>query len=471
MIFNIKITALVVVALIIYSSKTNAQPCLTIPAERITYQNNIQAAGLFNFIRNIQVTPDTNFLNAAFVRVGYVPATNNLAVTFGSPEFTDTINGLHGGYAYKEYNLDMQPTGKYGALYSGGGDIGGLIVGNNFYAVNMDPVGWHIIKFDAVNWNKLVDIKFPLNDTNELTGDMMIAFVKGQLDISGQCMVSGKISPPDEGATTHHHFFSPDLDFLGERILSDTPHITGSTMIYVDSIYYFITATAYTGDVIVMKYDSNWSYLGMKKLVDQAHWSEGVAFDGQYFYISYLNTSLRIEPGFWPYYPNVHLAAFDRDWNLVDDVAVTDYTPDDSMFTGRPSLLKQGNRIFVSYDAVPLPEDLDYIEGYVSVYDLNPDFNAIKQNEKINKGFQLEQNFPNPCNSFTSITYSLPSPQMITLKVYDIQGREVAVLVNEVKKQGNYTANLDVSKLAAGVYYYNLMAGGFSQTRKCVVIK
>ena len=87
--------------------------------------------GPLRFIRTEQVTPDAHFLTAGFIRVGYVPATNNLIVTFAG-EFTETIDGLSGGYAYKEYTLDMQATGEYGALHSVSGDIGGRMVDNVF---------------------------------------------------------------------------------------------------------------------------------------------------------------------------------------------------------------------------------------------------------------------------------------------------------------------------------------------------
>ena len=124
------------------------------------------------------------------------------------------------------------------------------------------------------------------------------------------------------------------------------------------------------------QYDKDWKYLGMKELRKQAHFSEGVAFDGQRFYISYLDTSQRTHPGFWPFYPNVHLAAFDRNWNLVEDVTVTNYTAANNVTTGRPWLLLHGNRVYVSYDVTQRDVNnknmdiLDSIQAYVAVYEL-----------------------------------------------------------------------------------------------------
>ncbi len=313
----------------------------------------------------------------------------------------------------------MQLTGKSEALYDSFGDVGGLLVENEFYAASMILNGWRIVKFNAVSWEKLVDTEFSLDLDNEMNGNMMLAFVNGQLDISSQCLISGEIAPPQMGASTFHEYFTPDLEFLEERILDDTLHITGSTMLYIDGIYYFISATAYTGDILVMMYENNWNYLGMKNLIRQEHWSEGVAFDGQRFYLTYLETRWRTKPQFLPYYPNVHLVAFDNEWNLLEYIAVTDYSHMDSLSKGRPSLLMPENRIYVSYDVVLLPENLDNIEGFVSIYKLilNRKY-PIGLDYRLKKNL-LSQNFPNPFSSESVISYDLSSASHVTLNLYN----------------------------------------------------
>jgi len=103
------------------------------------------------------------------------------------------------------------------------------------------------------------------------------------------------------------------------------------SMAFVDGITYYVASTSYTGDMLVMRYDENWNYLGSKVLIEQVHFPTGMAFDEQRFYVAYLNTSQRNDTLFFPCYPNVHLAAFDREWNLLDDVAVTGYVPSENM--------------------------------------------------------------------------------------------------------------------------------------------
>jgi len=83
----------------------------------------------------------------------------------------------------------------------------------------------------------------------------------------------------------------------------------------------------------------------------------------------------------------------------------------------------------------------------------------------------LEQNFPNPFNPSTSIQFAINGIQFVTLKVYDVLGKEIATLVNEEKPVGNYEAVFNASHLASGIYYYQLRTGDFIQTKKMVLIK
>ena len=85
--------------------------------------------------------------------------------------------------------------------------------------------------------------------------------------------------------------------------------------------------------------------------------------------------------------------------------------------------------------------------------------------------FRLSQNFPNPFNPSTKISYSLPKQGFVTLKVYDILGKEVALLVNETKQAGNYIFDFNPSNLTSGVYFYKLESNGFSDIKKMVLLK
>ena len=83
----------------------------------------------------------------------------------------------------------------------------------------------------------------------------------------------------------------------------------------------------------------------------------------------------------------------------------------------------------------------------------------------------LEQNYPNPFNPSTRINYSLPKSDLVNIIVYDSQGREVDVLVNEFKNQGSHTIEFDGSGLSSGIYYYRVQAGNFINTKKMILMK
>jgi hypothetical protein len=87
------------------------------------------------------------------------------------------------------------------------------------------------------------------------------------------------------------------------------------------------------------------------------------------------------------------------------------------------------------------------------------------------KTFSLLQNYPNPFNPSTQISYQVPSNSRVSLKVFDLLGREVTALVNEVKSAGTYTATFNADKIPSGVYFYQLSAGNFLQTKKMVMLK
>ncbi len=85
--------------------------------------------------------------------------------------------------------------------------------------------------------------------------------------------------------------------------------------------------------------------------------------------------------------------------------------------------------------------------------------------------FALEQNYPNPFNPSTSIRYQVSGITQVVLKVYDLLGREITTLVNELKPAGFYEVTFDASALSSGIYMYKLQAGSFSQTKKLILMR
>jgi hypothetical protein len=103
----------------------------------------------------------------------------------------------------------------------------------------------------------------------------------------------------------------------------------------------------------------------------------------------------------------------------------------------------------------------------------NPTSIDLFDGRTLPQSFYLAQNYPNPFNPSTVITYSIPKSQYVTLKVYNVLGKEVATLVDEFKEPGTYTSQFSVlhSQLTSGVYFYSMRAGSFVETKKLILLK
>jgi len=123
----------------------------------------------------------------------------------------------------------------------------------------------------------------------------------------------------------------------------------------------------------------------------------------------------------------------------------------------------------LSFDFAVLGDHL-YLAAFDGLWyrTLNP--SSIKDDKRI-FDFELCQNYPNPFNPATNLTFVIGNLSFVTLKVYDLLGKEVTTLVNEYKPAGTYKFTFDASQLTSGVYFYQMRSGDFIQTRKMIVVK
>ena len=96
---------------------------------------------------------------------------------------------------------------------------------------------------------------------------------------------------------------------------------------------------------------------------------------------------------------------------------------------------------------------------------------ANELNTLIVSEYRLENNFPNPFNLSTTIKFSISETGFVILKINDMLGKEVAVLVNEKKSAGNYSVNFNAEHLASGIYIYSLTSGQFTSSKKLILLK
>jgi hypothetical protein len=99
------------------------------------------------------------------------------------------------------------------------------------------------------------------------------------------------------------------------------------------------------------------------------------------------------------------------------------------------------------------------------------DPNSSYVNENKIQDYYLSQNYPNPFNPFTTIRYQIPTTEIVSLKIYDVLGRELLSLVNEEKPAGSYKVEFDAARFSSGIYFYSLTAGKFRETKKMVLLK
>jgi sugar lactone lactonase YvrE len=97
---------------------------------------------------------------------------------------------------------------------------------------------------------------------------------------------------------------------------------------------------------------------------------------------------------------------------------------------------------------------------------------SVKYNDaKLPKVFSLSQNYPNPFNPITRFDFSIPRALKVSLKIYDLRGKEVAMLINEHRTAGIYNVTFDANGISTGIYFYRLQAGNFIETQKMILMK
>ncbi|MEW5843122.1 MAG: YCF48-related protein [Bacteroidota bacterium] len=148
--------------------------------------------------------------------------------------------------------------------------------------------------------------------------------------------------------------------------------------------------------------------------------------------------------------------------------------------SGNKWFFQESRTVSDLYDVFFLDKDNGWVVGNYSIIHKTTTGGetSIKEENKSPTDFVLYQNYPNPFNPTTTIKFSIPSvgrnsisTSKVTLKVYDLLGREITTLVNEEKLAGNYEVKFDGSKLCSGVYFYRLTAGDFTASKKLILLK
>jgi Secretion system C-terminal sorting domain len=172
--------------------------------------------------------------------------------------------------------------------------------------------------------------------------------------------------------------------------------------------------------------------------------------------------------------PNSGLALLDASGNYIRTMAAV---------TGNRGVYLLGNGHYLVANSTGVHE-LDSATGtlirtvttganfqYLSYYNPDAIVSSGNANSNIPETFALFANYPNPFNPKTNIKYQMPVNGPVKITVFDLSGREVGILVNEMKRAGTYEVSFDGSRLASGVYYYKMETDGYTETMKMVMVK
>jgi len=211
------------------------------------------------------------------------------------------------------------------------------------------------------------------------------------------------------------------------------------------------------------------------------NWSSEVNFYAQSFLLSLLPDIVRIEDGF---------LTFDRFFIVASPKAPQQTGGGVYQSTNQGQTFTVLNNGLPPNPSVPkiiaVPEDTGSIKFYLglfnnqnngaSVYSQSFPIGIQQISNEVPEGFSLSQNYPNPFNPVTKIRFDIPplegaGGRIVQIKIFDILGREISTLVNEQLKPGTYEIDWNAANYPSGVYFYKLIADGFSETKKMMIVK
>ncbi len=211
------------------------------------------------------------------------------------------------------------------------------------------------------------------------------------------------------------------------------------------------------------------------------HPNIGVSADGQAIFVTFFAVSGTVDPtdstsncdiwlfasnnggSTWPIKGKVNPASPIKDWRYV---SISKWNDNAGSTYYANMIATQGNVAGVFNGGAPASlEDVYFLRSAVTFSSINT------VSTEIPEKFSLSQNYPNPFNPTTNIKFAVAKAGLVTLKVYDLSGKEISSLVNDNLSAGTYNYAFDGAKLSSGIYFYSLKANGFSETKKMMLIK
>lgn len=438
----------------------SARPELVVTADRVfvVYLGNISSGSNRTFnLKIFNKDLDTVILSKILV---------STTEQFGGP--TDIRVASDGQYLYAFYETHKPTSPTTATTYLWGAKY---VLNDNFdrVAYTEAPIISSKPMLELNDGGELLDDPAPLMGS---TSVFVVTRLKYSLAIAGKTIY--RVREFSKNDLTKLSDF--DLD------LSNAPGIDGRgrvcNLIYFNEHYYIALPTTVSdigiveavdpsaiSNIALIKLDTNWKLNSQTdvKIIsaepnDKEFYLSGLNTDGNYFYVTYVQIA-----------SGAHMAilkVFDMNYNLIQKLVVKNIVAQPGGGEIRPSFAVRENRIFSGQSA---GESIGSGNAEIILYEKIA--TSVDGNDSPLEKFSLSQNYPNPFNPTTTIRFSLPQYEHVTLKVFDVLGREMVTLVDGELSPGEHSTPFEATNLSSSVYFYQLRAGSYIQTKKMLIIK
>lgn len=422
---------------------------LTLLLTIFTIVNAFSQAPTLSLLNSYSLTPNVTDTIGAFARIFYHTPRNKYYVIYaarqaGSPFPSGTLSN----FAWVEYDANMLATGNKGSLPSqvGAGDFACVMVDSAYYHLTLGGnAKYKLTKYDD-DFNVVATQTITLNSCSSNI-DQLLNYTNGRLIIGAMydAGVCPPINPPSASLAPQSQIFQYDLNLTSlatSTITTPTKITWGASMIYNAGFYYEVTMDNFNNrDLYAYKYDASFNYLSSTLLSSDGQWSQGVLWNAGYYYVAHHTGDHN--------HGNVVISIYDNNWVLQNTTNVTTFavlcpTCGTSYNANRPFLLKNGNKLYVSYD---IETYTNYVnkkdwQSAVKVYQISTP-TSIMEEDRTNSDFEV---FPNPSSNIISVNH-IDGKTNFIYEIYDILGKSVL---------SSNSNTINIASLTNGVYSLNI---------------
>ncbi|HEU4716528.1 MAG TPA: T9SS type A sorting domain-containing protein, partial [Bacteroidia bacterium] len=403
-------------------------------------------------------------------RIFHHPTRNKFYVVYAARHYNVAQPpGMLQEFRWREYDNTMTFTGNEGVLPGppGAGDYAMVMVDTNYYHLTnygntaTGTLQYKLSKLDD-NFNLISSVVITL-DPHDSNIDQLMNYTNGKLIIGAMndTCCTPPTTPPQPSYHPKVHLFQYDLNLnpvAPDQVLPPQAYSWGASCIFNNNNYYIVSTDDIGTHVLYCyTYDANFNYISTTQINPNGQWSQGILWDGTYYYVSFHSGDHN--------HGNVAIAVYDANWNQVLFQPVTNNPYSAGLNAHRPVMCRVGNLLYVSYD----------LETYnTSTGANNKDWQAHVDAFQVNTPASVENFaaslytmnlFPNPAQGTITISTRNFSAGPKTIEVSDLSGRMVGQLEFD---EENYT--LSLYALKPGIYFVKVSdAENNAVVRKMVV--